>query len=134
MRSRTTRYILDIACAAHVRAYRGTCTTGYRLLFIGPYLGAGAVAGRDVARRSPPRRSQEQASINSHECAWFVRETTFSYERDTIRACAKYAVFLVFLRIVLQIERTPVSFKSAEFRPCAKYLVGNFQNEIYHCS
>lgn len=51
MRSRTTRYILDIACAAHVRAYRGTCSTGYRLLFIGPYLGAGAVAGRDAARR-----------------------------------------------------------------------------------
>lgn len=57
-----------------------------------------------AARRSPPRRSQEQVSINSHECAWFVRETTFSYERDTIRASAKYSVFLAFLRIILQIE------------------------------
>lgn len=51
---------------------------GYRLLFIGPCVAAGADAGRDAARRAP-RRLQEQASINSNECAWFVRESAFNF-------------------------------------------------------
>lgn len=52
-----------------MRVYRGTCIAGYRLLFIGPCVVAGAVAERDAARAAtagPLRRSQEQASINSH--------------------------------------------------------------------
>lgn len=96
MWSRTTRYILDIACAAHVRAYRGTCTTGYRLQ--APFYRSHTtsvqlqVQLQGAMRRSPPRRSQERASINSRECAWFVRETARS-AMNAMRASAKYAAY-----------------------------------------
>lgn len=65
-------------CRTCARLQGHVHVAGYRLLFIGPCVAAGADARRDAARRCP-RRSQEQASINSNVCPWFVRETAFNF-------------------------------------------------------
>lgn len=91
-------------CRTYARLQGHVHIAGYRLLFIGPCVAAGADAGRDAAQRAP-RRSQEQVSINSNECAWFVRETAFNFRSDTIWTSAKYDEPSTFSRI-LWVKRT----------------------------
>lgn len=85
--------IPGVACAAHVRVFRSTCTAGYRLLFI-KLAELQVQFERDAAPRGittdPPRDGHRNRHLLIAANVWFVRETASNCGSETIRATARY--------------------------------------------